>query len=91
MVDPVVQTSTLGLGESRSRFVEMLSHALASAGGDFFLFMFGHNREYCALICNQWSKSATVSGLMALTGHSGSHIPQSMHSTGWITSMFSPS
>ena len=29
--------------------------------------------------------------LIASAGHSGSHTPQSMHSSGWITSMFSPS
>jgi hypothetical protein len=33
----------------------------------------------------------SVSGLIASIGHSGSHTPQSMHSSGWITSMFSPS
>src|SRR5210317_2001126 len=35
--------------------------------------------------------SSFVSGLMASSGHSGSHTPQSMHSSGLITSMFSPS
>ena len=34
---------------------------------------------------------ANVSGLIASTGHSGTHTPQSMHSSGWMTSMFSPS
>ncbi len=29
--------------------------------------------------------------LIASTGHSGSQTPQSMHSSGWMTSMFSPS
>jgi hypothetical protein len=33
----------------------------------------------------------SVSGTIAWAGHSGSHTPQSMHSSGWITSMFSPS
>ena len=33
----------------------------------------------------------SVSGLIASTGHSGSQTPQSMHSSRWITSMFSPS
>jgi hypothetical protein len=32
-----------------------------------------------------------VSGLIAPAGHSGSHTPQSIHSVGLITSMFSPS
>jgi hypothetical protein len=33
----------------------------------------------------------SVSALIASYGHSGSQTPQSMHSSGWITSMFSPS
>ena len=33
----------------------------------------------------------SVSGLIASTGHSGTQTPQSMHSSGWMTSMFSPS
>jgi hypothetical protein len=32
-----------------------------------------------------------VSGLIASTGHSGSHTPQSVHSSVLITTMFSPS
>ena len=30
-------------------------------------------------------------GRIASAGHSGSQTPQSMHSSGWMTSMFSPS
>jgi hypothetical protein len=36
------------------------------------------------------SRPGSVSGLIASTGHSGTQTPQSMHSSGWMTSMFSP-
>ena len=32
-----------------------------------------------------------IGGLIASAGHSGSHTPQSMHSSGWMTNMLSPS
>ena len=35
--------------------------------------------------------SSLVSGSIALTGHSGSQTPQSIHSSGFMTSIFSPS
>src|SRR6516225_7145811 len=38
-----------------------------------------------------FSSPGSVSGLIASTGHSGTQTPQSMHSSGWMTSMFSPS
>ena len=47
--------------------------------------------EYCRLSSIHFSKLGSVSGLMASAGHSGSQTPQSMHSSGWMTSMFSPS
>ena len=34
---------------------------------------------------------ADISAIIASTGHSGSQTPQSIHSSGLITSMFSPS
>jgi len=40
---------------------------------------------------SHFSIAGSVSGLIASAGHSGSHTPQSMHSSGWMTSMFSPS
>src|SRR6185503_8176588 len=58
--------SALGFGEKSSRFVATLSHSFASGGGDFLVVIFGHDSEYCALICNHGSKSASESGLMAI-------------------------
>src|SRR5579875_2222772 len=47
--------------------------------------------EYSRLISSHLPTPPSVSGLIASAGHSGSHTPQSMHSSGWMTSMFSPS
>src|SRR6476659_1471372 len=68
-----------------------LTNASASGGAGFLVVMFGQLSEYWRLISSQRSSEGSVSGLMASTGHSGSHTPQSMHSSGWMTSMFSPS
>ena len=67
------------------------SHSLASAGGSFLAVIFGHDLAYSALTVSHFSTPGSVSGLIASTGHSGSQTPQSMHSSGWMTSMFSPS
>jgi hypothetical protein len=44
--------------------------------------MFGQTRAYSALMPSHFSSPASVSGLIASTGHSGSQTPQSMHSSG---------
>src|SRR5262249_16208506 len=67
------------------------SHSLASAGGSRFTVIFGHVLAYSAFSVSHSSRPGSVSGLMASAGHSGSQTPQSMHSSGWMTSMLSPS
>src|ERR1035437_4914512 len=58
------------------------SHSFASAGGMSFTVMFGHLAEYSRLSFAHSSSAGAVSGLIASAGHSGSHTPQSMHSSG---------
>src|SRR6185312_16697195 len=65
--------------------------SLASAGGVPFWEMFGQFLAYSAFTDSHFSKPDSVSALMASGGHSGSQTPQSMHSSGLMTSMFSPS
>src|SRR4029078_7103264 len=67
------------------------SHFFASGGGSFLAVMFGQVLANSALTLSHFSEPGSVSGLIASTGHSGSQTPQSMHSSGWITSIFSPS
>src|SRR5882724_2157907 len=67
------------------------SKSLASAGDSFFWVIFGQVLAYSVFTSSHFSRPGSVSGLMASAGHSGSHTPQSMHSSGWMTSMFSPS
>src|SRR6202049_4343990 len=86
------QSPVPGLAEKcSSNLLATPSHSLASGGGSFLAVMFGHDLAYSALILSHFSTPGSVSGLIASTGHSGSQTPQSMHSSGWITSMFSPS
>src|SRR6266446_9559860 len=61
------------------------------AGGAFLTVIFGQIFAYSAFSDSHFSSPGSVSALMASTGHSGSQTPQSMHSSGWITSIFSPS
>ena len=49
---------------------------LASAGGSFFWVMFGQLLAKSAFILSHCSSPGSVSGLIASTGHSGSHTPQ---------------
>src|SRR5205814_762822 len=63
----------------------------ASVGGGFFRVMLGQAAANSRLSSSHRSAGGSLSGMMASTGHSGSHTPQSMHSSGWITNMFSPS
>src|SRR6056297_1250046 len=63
----------------------------ASGIGSFLVMITGQSSAYLRLNSTHFSISGSVSGRMASAGHSGSHTPQSMHSSGWITSAFSPS
>src|SRR5579871_3664745 len=86
------QSPLPGFGEKYfSNLPSLPSKSLASAGDSFFWVIFGHDLAYSVFTSSHFSRPGSVSGLMASAGHSGSHTPQSMHSSGWITSMFSPS
>src|SRR3954466_2608939 len=85
------QSPSPGFGEKYFNLSGLPSHSLWSAGGSRLIVMFGQTLEYSALSLRNSSSPGSVSGLIASTGHSGSHTPQSIHSSGWITSMFSPS
>src|ERR1700759_4650760 len=65
--------------------------SLASAGGSPFWEILGQDLAYSAFTDSHFSRPDSVSALMASGGHSGSQTPQSMHSSGLMTSMFSPS
>src|SRR3984893_16564205 len=66
-------------------------HSSASAGYGFLRVILGQVAADLRLSSSQRSAGGSLSGMIASTGHSGSHTPQSMHSSGWMTSMFSPS
>src|SRR6201996_384676 len=66
-------------------------HASASSGAAFLRVMLGQLSEKLRFSSASASARGSLSGTMASAGHSGSQTPQSMHSSGWITSMFSPS
>src|SRR5690606_35890049 len=86
------QSPSPGVGEKYfSNLPSTPSHSLASAGGSFLAVILGHCEAYSVLTWSHLSSPGSVSGLIASAGHSGSHTPQSMHSSGWMTSMFSPS
>src|ERR1700731_3164275 len=86
------QSPVPGDGEKYfSNLPSMPSKSLASAGDSFFWVIFGQLLAYSVFTSSHFSRPGSVSGLMASAGHSGSHTPQSMHSSGWMTSMFSPS
>src|SRR5262249_60682005 len=80
-----------GFGEKYWSLSGLISHSLKSGGGAFLTVIFGQIFAYSAFIDSQLSSPGSVSGLIASTGHSGTQTPQSMHSSGWMTSMFSPS
>src|SRR5262249_14198815 len=85
------QTPLPGFGDNKSALSGLPSQSFASGGGWAFAVMFGQTRAYLALMASHFSSPGSVSALIASTGHSGSQTPQSMHSSGWMTSMFSPS
>src|SRR5215467_7503187 len=85
------QSPVPGFGEKYWSLSGFPSHSLESAGGAFLTLIFGQIFAYFAFSDNHFSSPGSVSGFMASTGHSGTQTLQSMHSSGWITSMFSPS
>src|SRR5262252_6388034 len=85
------QSPAPGFGEKYCSLSGFPSHSLESAGGAFLILILGQIFAYFAFSDNHSSSPGSVSGFMASTGHSGTQTPQSMHSSGWITSMFSPS
>src|SRR3989442_9102756 len=85
------QSPAPGFGEKYWSLSGFPSHSFQSGGGVFLTIIFGQIFAYSAFSDSHFSSPGSVSGLMASTGHSGSQTPQSMHSPGWMTSMFSPS
>src|ERR1700704_4469004 len=65
-----------------SNLPSMPSKSLASAGASFFWVILGQLLAYSVFTSSHFSRPGSVSGLMASAGHSGSHTPQSMHSSG---------
>src|ERR1700722_18426070 len=85
------QSPDPGLGEKCCSLSFTPSQSLASGGGSRLIVILGQDFAYSVFNSNHFSRPGSVSGLIASAGHSGSHTPQSMHSSGWMTSMFSPS
>src|SRR5690606_28362722 len=86
------QSPSPGSGEKNlSNLSSTPLYSSASAGLSFLTVMFGHSALNLVLSSSHFSSPLSVSGRMASAGHSGSHTPQSMHSFGLMTSMFSPS
>jgi hypothetical protein len=80
-----------GIWREVLEFVRLPLPVLGLGRSSFLAVMFGQILAYSAFSKSHFSSPGSVSGLIASTGHSGSQTPQSMHSSGWMTSMFSPS
>lgn len=76
------QPPSPGAFENISILPSLPSIALASGNGSFLVIMTGQAMEYVRLNSTHFSMSGSVSGRIASAGHSGSHTPQSMHSSG---------
>src|SRR5262249_34451226 len=85
------QSPAPGFGEKYWSLSGFPYHSFESGGGGFLCLKFGQILAYSAFSYSHFSSPGSLSALMASTGHSGSQTPQSMHSSGWMTSMFSPS
>ena len=79
-----------GLRDSLASLSGRRAQVSWSGSGAILSRMLGQIAASSALIASHGSAPGALSGRMASTGHSGSHTPQSMHSSGWMTSMFSP-
>jgi hypothetical protein len=78
---------------SSSSLPVRLRHSSASGSGSLRLVMLGHflaSSAFSAMKCC-WSAGTSSSGRMALTGHSGMHTAQSMHSSGSMARKLGPS
>ena len=80
------QSPEPGFGEKYWSLSALPSHSFQSGGGVFLTVIFGQSFAYSAFSDSHFSSPGSVSGLIASTGHSGSQTPQSMHSSGWMTS-----
>jgi len=87
---PLVAFAGIG-AEVFCEFVRHVHEGIGVRWGRLFLRALGQSSEYLRLRSSQKSRPGSVSGFMASTGHSGSQTPQSMHSSGWMTSIFTPS
>src|SRR3984893_15647152 len=76
------QSPVPGFGEKCCSLPVTPSHSLASAGGSLLTVILGQVLANSALRLSHFSRPASVSGLIASTGHSGSQTPQSIHSSG---------
>src|SRR5215469_2665734 len=85
------QSPCPGLAEKCSILFFTPSQSLASAGGSRLTVILGQDFAYSAFNSNHFSSPGSVSGLIASAGHSGSQTPQSIHSSGCMPRMFSPS
>src|SRR5262249_21200654 len=85
------QSPAPGFGEKYLSLSDFPSLSLESGGGAFLTVIFGQILANSAFSNSHFSSPGSLSALIASTGHSGSQTPQSMHSSGWMTSMFSPS
>src|SRR5262245_43554183 len=85
------QSPEPGFGEKYWSLSALPSHSFQSGGGAFLTLIFGQIFAYSALGGSHFSSPASLSALMASTGHSGWLTPESMHSLGLMMSMFSPS
>src|SRR5258708_13087718 len=84
------QSPVPGFGDNRLALSDLSSHSFASGGGSRFTVMFVHTRAYSALMPSHFSSPASVSGLIASTGHSGSQTPHSIHPSALLPSTSSP-
>ena len=78
-----LQSPAPGFGEKYWCLSGFPSHSFESGGSAFLTVIFGQIFAYSAFSDSHFSRPGSVSGLIASTGHSGSHTPQSMHSSGW--------
>jgi hypothetical protein len=89
--DSRFQSPKPGFGEKYWNLSAFPSHSFQSGGGAFLTLIFGQIFAYSVFNDSHFSSPGSISALMASTGHSGSQTPQSIHSSGWMTSIFSPS
>src|SRR5437667_779444 len=70
------QSPAPGFGEKYWSLSGFPSHSLESGGGAFLIVIFGQIFAYSVFSDRHFSSPGAVSGLIASTGHSGSHTPR---------------